>query len=417
MEIKDIKPYEKNAKKHPKKQIEQVANSIKEFGFNQPVVVDKNGVLIVGHGRLEAAKLLGLKEIPTITVDLTEEQANAYRLADNKLNESDWDMTLVIEELKGLTPEMFDLTGFDKDLLIEDPYGGTGNVGSIAEDFLFPPFSVLDTMSAKWLERKRGWLALGIESEVGRKDNLLGESLGELGEDMFSSSTSVFDPVLCELMYKWFNTPNGTVLDPFCGGSVRGIIASKNAMQYTGIDLREEQVLENRKQSTLICEENIPVYFNGDSNEVLDTITEKYDFVFSCPPYVDLEVYSNDKADISNMEYDDFKTVYKNIIEKACNKLKDDRFAVFVVSEVRDKKGIFYNFVGDTITAFTDSGMSYYNEIILKNSVGTLPLRIRKTFNNRKIGRMHQNVLVFYKGNPKNIQKSYPQDMEFEELQ
>jgi len=119
MDVSQIKPYSKNAKKHPAKQIQQVANSIKEFGFNQPIVVDKNGVLIVGHGRYEAAKLLGLKEVPTITLDISEEKANAYRLADNKLNESEWDMGLVIEELKGLSEEMFDLTGFDKDLLIE----------------------------------------------------------------------------------------------------------------------------------------------------------------------------------------------------------------------------------------------------------------------------------------------------------
>ena len=118
MKISLIKPYEKNAKKHPKKQIQQVADSIKEFGFNHPVVVDKNGVLIVGHGRLEAAKLLGLEEVPAITLDISEEKANAYRLADNKLNESEWDMKLVIEELKGLSEEMFDLTGFDRDLLI-----------------------------------------------------------------------------------------------------------------------------------------------------------------------------------------------------------------------------------------------------------------------------------------------------------
>lgn len=119
MDISLIKPYEKNAKKHSKKQVQQVANSIKEFGFNQPIVVDKNNIVIVGHGRLEAAKLLGLKEVPTITVDLTEEQANAYRLADNKLNESDWDMKLVIEELKGLSESMLELTGFDSDLIIE----------------------------------------------------------------------------------------------------------------------------------------------------------------------------------------------------------------------------------------------------------------------------------------------------------
>ena len=117
----EIKPYLKNAKKHPKKQIEQVANSIKEFGMNQPIVVDKQGIIIVGHGRYEALKHLGweIKDEWVKVVDLTEEQAKAYRLADNKLNESDWEMSLVIEELKGLSEPMLELTGFDKDLIIE----------------------------------------------------------------------------------------------------------------------------------------------------------------------------------------------------------------------------------------------------------------------------------------------------------
>jgi site-specific DNA-methyltransferase (adenine-specific) len=117
--VASLTPYGKNAKKHPKKQVEQVAASIREFGFNQPIVVDKAGVVIVGHGRLEAAKLLGLAEVPVIVADLTEEQAAAYRLADNKLNESEWDMALVIEELKLLSEPMVELTGFDSDLLLE----------------------------------------------------------------------------------------------------------------------------------------------------------------------------------------------------------------------------------------------------------------------------------------------------------
>jgi len=120
IKIEEIKPYKKNQKKHPKKQIEQVANSIKEFGFNQPIVIDKNNEIVVGHGRYEAAKLLGLEEVPLLKLDnLSEKQIKAYRLADNKLNESDWDMGLVIEELKGLDTEMIELTGFDKDLIIE----------------------------------------------------------------------------------------------------------------------------------------------------------------------------------------------------------------------------------------------------------------------------------------------------------
>jgi len=118
--INDIKPYPKNAKKHPKKQIEQIANSIKEFGFNQPIVIDEENVVVVGHGRLEAAKKLGMERVPILQINLTEEQAKAYRLADNKLNESDWDMELVIEELKGLDTDMIDLTGFSQDLVIED---------------------------------------------------------------------------------------------------------------------------------------------------------------------------------------------------------------------------------------------------------------------------------------------------------
>ena len=117
--IDKIKPYLKNAKKHTEKQIKQIADSIANFGFNQAIVIDKNNVIIVGHGRYEAAKVLKLKEIPVIQVDLSEENAKAYRLADNKLNESEWDMELVIEELKELSIELLNLTGFSEDLIIE----------------------------------------------------------------------------------------------------------------------------------------------------------------------------------------------------------------------------------------------------------------------------------------------------------
>lgn len=116
--IHEIHLYDKNAKKHPDKQVFAIANSIKEFGFNQPIVVDKQGVIIVGHGRYLAAVFLELEKVPTLTVDLTEEQAKAYRLADNKLNESEWDMELVIQELKELSMPMLDLTGFDRDIVI-----------------------------------------------------------------------------------------------------------------------------------------------------------------------------------------------------------------------------------------------------------------------------------------------------------
>lgn len=117
--IDEVTPYGKNAKKHSDKQIKQIAASIQEFGFNQPIVVDKQGVVIVGHGRLAAARFLGLTTVPVLTVEITEEKAKAYRLADNKLNESEWDMKLVIEELKSISMPMLDLTGFNRKLVLD----------------------------------------------------------------------------------------------------------------------------------------------------------------------------------------------------------------------------------------------------------------------------------------------------------
>lgn len=112
--IEKIRAYDRNAKKHPKEQVEAIAKSITEFGFNQPIVVDIANVVIVGHGRLEAAHSLGLDTVPVVTVDLSPEQARAYRIADNKLNESDWDFDLLVTELQTIHAEDYpiDLTGF-----------------------------------------------------------------------------------------------------------------------------------------------------------------------------------------------------------------------------------------------------------------------------------------------------------------
>ena len=101
--IKELKPYKKNAKKHSKEQVEQIANSIKEFGFTQPVIIDKHNSVVAGHGRILGAKKAGLEQVPTVCLeDLTEEQIKAYRLVDNKLNESEWDSELLNTELSEL---------------------------------------------------------------------------------------------------------------------------------------------------------------------------------------------------------------------------------------------------------------------------------------------------------------------------
>jgi site-specific DNA-methyltransferase (adenine-specific) len=119
MKISEIKtslliPYSRNAKKHPKDQIEKIAASIKQFGFRQPLVIDKENVVVIGHGRLEAAKVLKLETVPCHYADnLTKDEINALRLADNKLNESEWDIELVQMELDEISEELRPLTGFD----------------------------------------------------------------------------------------------------------------------------------------------------------------------------------------------------------------------------------------------------------------------------------------------------------------
>jgi hypothetical protein len=243
------------------------------------------------------------------------------------------------------------------------------------------------------------------EAEIGRElttEEFLADHY-EASDAPTASGTSIFDPVLCELAYSWFSPQGGVVLDPFAGGSVRGIVAARLGRQYIGVELRQEQVAANRLQGDELCPDLPPVWHTGDSRNI-DKICHDVDadFVFLCPPYADLEVYSDDPNDLSTLKYEEFKPAYFEIIAKACSRLKQDRFACFVVGDVRDKKGNYYNFVGDTVEAFRAAGLHYYNEAILVTAVGSLPIRAGRQFaSGRKLGKTHQNVLVFVKGDGK----------------
>jgi len=288
--------------------------------------------------------------------------------------------------------------------------------GVVAERFTMPPFSILDAKSGPWQERKRGWKNLGIKSEEGRDGSLTyncpqgawnPEKMKEeyYGDKAQKGNTSIFDPVLCELSYKWFCPKGGQIVDPFAGGSVRGVVAGMLERHYWGCDLRKEQIEANIIQGNELRPKVMPEWVCGDSMERLADAPDA-DFVFSCPPYGDLEVYSQDPADLSNMEYHTFIPAYKRIILRACKKLKENRFACFVVGDFRDKKGFFRNFVSETINAFLECGMSFYNEGILATSVGSASMRVSKQFNgSRKLVKTHQNVLVFCKGDPTKATK------------
>jgi hypothetical protein len=529
-------PYIRNARTHSGDQIAQIAASIAEFGFTNPILIGEDEVIIAGHGRLMAAKALGLTEVPVIVLDhLTEAQRRALVIADNRIAENaGWDDDLLRSELAALREADFDLDliGFDETELDEimagfegfglgggegegDANGSQGGSNSpaptpsanLAERFGIPPFSVFEARKGWWQDRKRAWLDLGIRSELGRgaapggaprpldrgspawarptrrrstrtsttiatrrasapgrrppmakgpartfgQDLMRGEHVvgagqpapqnggvlmpshtsgdpsfyakkrakeAELGRELTTeefladhyaasdaptaSGTSIFDPVLCEIAYRWFCPPGGTVLDPFAGGSVRGIVAARLGRPYVGIELRAEQVAANQAQADL-AGDPAPRWIAGDSRDLARLAAGiEADLVFSCPPYWNLERYSDDPSDLSTMPLADFLKVQGEIIAQAVARLRPNRFAVWVIGDVRDADGFFVNLPGLTVEAFETAGARFYNDAILVTAVGSLPIRVGRQFTAaRKLGRTHQNVLVFCKGDPR----------------
>lgn len=830
-DLAEIRPDERNARTHSEAQIDQLAGSMRRFGWTVPMLIDveRDQLIVAGHGRrmgalrlfdlgepikLPGGQVLPIGKVPGIDVSgWSDDERRAYALADNQLAlQAGWDDDILREEIEAAQLAGIDLLdlGFDPDALaaleaaaIDDAEGrgrGTANPGSMAAEFMIPPFSVLSARDGWWQDRKRAWLALGIKSEVGRGGNLLGHSLHQqtalaLGGDydkakafidkqraegmpdseilvlaqggkaaafgsgsasgggrqpgettadrMFrqrddkrkpdarafgqslldgenkniamargerqsvtggererpaglggvtmqslsshsryyeqktaaearlgrklspeeferdhwvmpdselNSGTSIFDPVLCEIAYRWWSAPGQLILDPFAGGSVRGIVAAALGRRYVGVDLRPEQVEANRaqwpgikaqlgdgptdpsavpplavdeiegirvvrddqvvggtkrralerilaeheatefiyatpaygfaqialawaakavgkrativvagrrirhartqlaaeagaeivevskggyltvvqKRATDLAAErgaylvpfgmddpifidalaqialelpgpaptevwsvagsgvltralqqawpeakfhavrigkwpdagkallydapekfedeaqepppfpscgnydakawrfikehaspgalfwNVgadpaateqgpePIWEVGDSRTKIDELGLEVDFVFSCPPYGDLEVYSDDPADLSTLDADEFDKTYAEIIARSIASLKPDRFACFIVGDYRDKRGLYRNFVSKTINAFEAAGARLYNEAILVTSAGSLAIRAGKQFRStRKLGKTHQNVLVFVKGDPR----------------
>lgn len=301
----------------------------------------------------------------------------------------------------------------------------------LKERFGWPPFSILNTISWDWQRRKDEWETVIQSSRVGRDT----KRYNATPTNVFSArgvnakepeSVSEFDPYLCELMYRWFSREGDMILDPFAGGCVRGVVAGILNRDYYGVELSQQQVMSNIEQiktiqSKYTFEHGGKIIWQcGDSYEVLSQFVEydkhtKFNMVFTCPPYYNLEKYSNNPNDLSNMPtYKDFLRKYGAILKCSADLLSEDSFFVIVVSEVRaDQQDLthsqYLGLVPDTIKILQDScGLHYYNEIILENAIGSLPIRAPKSFDKtRKIGRHHQNILVFYKGKIEHIESKF----------
>ena len=225
----------------------------------------------------------------------------------------------------------------------------------------------------------------------------------------FNNGVSLFDPVLSEISVRWFSEQGMVILDPFAGDESRGYVSCFLNRKYIGIELREEQVKLNKERIAEAGLIDNCQYICDTSRNLASHVQDKsVDMIFTCPPYLWLEKYSDDPNDLSNMGVKAFFEAWASILTQSYNALKDDRFAVLVISEVRDKDGEYVGFIPKTYQIMKSLGFHYYNEIILLNNVGTLRLRVGNYMNaGRKIGRMHQNILVFYKGEMTNIKKVF----------
>ena len=517
--IADFELDQKNANKGTERGRAMLEESLRQYGAGRSILIDKHGVVLAGNKTLQTAVEIGLTEVEVVQTDGTkvvavqrmdldlakDERARKLAFADNRIAEVDleWDAERIVAEVEA----GIDLSGLWYDNEIEEMLRDVQDNGepskslTLRERFVVPPFSVLDARQGYWQNRKRAWIALGIQSELGRGENaspggsprsaaslgsdgktrrgdgkgstlgaiasnqatLLSPDYGSKGNGLLGFSkqartrykknlaagrekavsyqsqgrqtalqkmgdsrakvfgtegnasemtgTSIFDPVLTELAYRWFCPPEGHVLDPFAGGSVRGIVAARLGRRYTGVDLSGAQLEANRQQATEILvakppeEANAkgrPVWIKGDSRNIETLAPGEYDFILSCPPYADLEVYSDDSRDLSTMGYDAFLAGYREVIAKACNLLRENRFACFVVGDIRSKAGQYRNFVGDTVVAFRDAGLELWNDAILVTAIGSLPIRAGRPFEgSRKLAKTHQNVLVFVKGDAK----------------
>lgn len=377
---------------------------------------------------------------------LSDDEQREFIIKDN-VGYGEWDMDMLANEWPA---EDLDDWGLD---VWQDPTDGEGGGmetnsakegskdGSLNERFVVPPFSILDTRKGYWQARKKLWRDIIGDMGESRNDTLITspeikykdlylktrkhrEELGitfkeylekyvsdEVKEreasKVLSAGVSLLDPVMAEIVCKWFGTQGCKTFDCFAGDSVFGYVSAYLGNEFTGVELRPEQAEINNAR----VEGMSAHYINDDGQNVGKHIAQhSQDLLFSCPPYFDLEVYSDLPNDASNQgSYEDFIGILRNAFTAALGCLKDDRFAVIVVGDVRNKKtGCYYDFCGDIKRIFRDNGAELYNEIILVETGASTALRAGRYMESRKVAKMHQNILVFYKGNTKNIKSNFP---------
>lgn len=215
-------------------------------------------------------------------------------------------------------------------------------------------------------------------------------------------TTSHFDPVLAEICLAWYSAPGWQVFDPFGGGVERGLVSAYMGRPYVGIELRLAQVRANRELADRLT---LPVPVEWIEGDAVNTggIMFDYpqaDFIITCPPYWNLEVYSKEPGDVSNMSLPDFKAAMDSVIQQSLVELKDNRFAVMVMGDRRyGPRKQWAHLPAMMVESFERHGAILHNDILLMTSLGSKPQIARYAFERRRtLMPLYEHALVFIKG-------------------
>ncbi|GAA3878387.1 hypothetical protein GCM10022243_48870 [Saccharothrix violaceirubra] len=259
------------------------------------------------------------------------------------------------------------------------------------------PWSTLDQDSRPWQDRKKHWHDLGVRDTTPRDHAAGMMTTGRHGA--LSGGVSRFDPVLAEVLYRWYCPPGGRVLDPCAGGPVRGLVASHLGLEYVGVDLDADQVDANTAVAAGSPYPS-PAWFAGDALTYAWPVSDgDADMVLTCPPYHDRERYSDDPRDLSTMDWPAFLDAHRAVVGRAAAALREDRFLAWVISDVRDRHGHLRGLPRHAWQHLEDAGLHVVNEHVLRAPVGTAHKRMRPPWQAcRTATRRHQIVLVAVKG-------------------
>lgn len=236
------------------------------------------------------------------------------------------------------------------------------------------PLTVIQTARGDWQTRRKGWAAAGLTGDAGRNHITIWPTISKEDGITWQRAVSVFDPVLTDTHYHWYCPPGGRILDPFAGGATRGLVAAARGYHYTGIDLSPRQVAANQEQYEAWQERGLitgsATWATGAAQHVLPTLDPGFDYLFTCPPYHDLERYSDHPDDLSAMTWDNFAVAIDHIIGLAVGLLAPDRFSTWITGDLRDKRGYLRRFPARVDAGHEAAGAHLVNDTVVAAPLG-----------------------------------------------